>query len=447
MEEGMKYTVSVEGYDMNGFGIARIENKVVFIEGAMKEENVVCEITHVHKKYAFAKTVKVLTASVNRIPSCCPYSEQCGGCDLLHMNYWTECEIKENRVKESLKGRIGVKFNPIISSTSVLGYRNKVMVPFARDENEVVFGFYEKNSHKIIPMKQCPISSEPANRILYLVERYLTLFHISVYDEATHSGIFKEVMIRHTALKEYMVVLVVAQKICLDGLVELLVAEVKEIKSIFMNINFEKTNVVLSDHYELLYGSNVILEDILGLKFEVSPASFMQVNHSQCERLYSEALRMADLNKHMTVIDAYCGMGSITLNIAKYARKVYGIEVVEAAIRNANRNKERNHISNAEFICGKCEEEITKLANREQIDVIFFDPPRKGCDIRFLKTIMDMKIAKIIYISCNIATAARDIAVLEQGGYILKEATPVDLFSRTSHVESICSLVLKTETK
>lgn len=445
MEVGMTYTASVESFDMNGFGVAHIENRVVFIDGAMKEELILCEITNVHKKYAFAKTLKILKASENRIISCCPYSERCGGCDLLHMNYRTECEIKENRVRESLKGRSYVKFNPIIAADAVLEYRNKVMVPFARYEDDVVFGFYEKNSHKIIPIKQCRISSEPANRILYLVERYLSLFHISLYDETTHTGIFKEVMIRHTSLREYMVVLVVTQKHDFSGLVQLLSAEVKEIKSIYLNVNSAQTNVVLSDRYELLYGNEIILEDILGLKFQVSPATFMQVNHKQCERLYSEALRMADLNGTMTVIDAYCGMGSITLNIAKYVHKVYGIEVVEAAIRNANQNKKLNHISNAEFICGKCEDEITKLVRRERIDVIFFDPPRKGCDIRFLKTVIGMKIAKIVYISCNIATAARDIAVLEQGGYVLKEVTPVDLFSRTSHVESIASLVLKTE--
>ena len=198
-------------------------------------------------------------------------------------------------------------------------------------------------------------------------------------------------------------------------------------------------------NFKLLYGNPVIIEDILGLKFQVSPSSFMQVNHKQCEALYSEALRMANITKNMNVIDAYCGMGSITLNIAKNANKVYGIEIVEQAIKNANENKLLNNISNAEFICGKCEDEITKLVNKEKIDVIVFDPPRKGCDPKFLDTVIKMAIPKIVYISCNIATAKRDIDILEKNGYQLKEVTPVDLFSRTSHVEVVTMLELKTD--
>ena len=204
-----------------------------------------------------------------------------------------------------------------------------------------------------------------------------------------------------------------------------------------------KTNVVLSNDYELLYGNPTLVENILGLDFEVYPASFMQVNHNQAEKLYSEALRLAKLNKNMNVIDAYCGMGSITLNIAKEVSHVYGIEIVNDAIINANNNKVRNNITNATFIVGKCEEEIKKLVNKEKIDLIFFDPPRKGCAKEFLETVIEMKIPKIVYISCGIATAARDIEILVNNGYELKEITPVDLFSKTSHVESIATLTLK----
>ena len=202
----------------------------------------------------------------------------------------------------------------------------------------------------------------------------------------------------------------------------------------------EKTNVVLGDKYKLLYGNKVILEDILTHKFQVSPQSFMQVNHDQCERLYMEALRLADLRNDMTVIDAYCGMGSITLNIARRVKKVYGIEIVESAIENAKENMKLNNITNAEFICGACEDEIVNLVNKEKIDAIFFDPPRKGCDTKFLDTVIKMQIPQIIYISCNVATCARDCAYLEDNGYKVMEATPVDLFSRTLHVETVCLL-------
>jgi 23S rRNA (uracil1939-C5)-methyltransferase len=247
-------------------------------------------------------------------------------------------------------------------------------------------------------------------------------------------------MIRHTALNEYMVVLVTTANHDFSELVKYLTSMFPMIKSIYLNINPVKTNVVLSNEYKLLYGRPTITEEILGLKFNVSPSSFMQVNHDQCEALYSKALELADLKPDMNVIDAYCGMGSITLNIAKHVNKVYGIEIVEDAIRNANENKKLNNIENAEFICGKCEEEITKLVNKEKMDVIFFDPPRKGCDINFLNTVISMKIPKIVYISCNIATCARDCKLLLEHGYEIKEVVPVDLFSRTSHVECVVLL-------
>jgi len=446
MEIGNTYKVLIDSYDVNGYGVAHIDKKIVFVEGAMEGEEVICEITNSHKKYAFAKVNRILQKSDKRIESLCPYSEYCGGCDLLYMDYSVEASIKENKVKQTLRKFKDVKYNSLIKPDNIYGYRNKVMVPFQRDEeDDVISGFYEKKSHNIIPMEKCIISADLDNKILHFIKGYLSLFHISICNEQKHEGIFREVMIRHTSLNEYMIVLVVTKEIDFSNLVNLLTKEFKEIKSIYLNINPDKTNVVLSNDFKLLYGNKVIIENILGLSFEVSASSFMQVNHKQCERLYQEAFRMANLNSDMNVIDAYCGMGSITLNIAKNVNHVYGIEVVESAIINANKNKELNNISNATFICGKCEDEIVKLVNKEKIDVIFFDPPRKGCDEKFLSTVVSMNIPKIVYISCNVATMARDIGYLENKGYKLLEATPVDLFSRTSHVEVVTLLELKTD--
>ena len=444
MEINETYKLTINGYDMNGYGVAKLDNRVIFVEKAMDGEVVIAKITNVHKKYAFAVMIKLLSPSKNRIEPLCPYSQLCGGCDLLHIDYETEKIIKENKVKQALKRREDIIYNPIISSNKIYGYRNKIMIPYVKDEeDDVVYGFYEKKSHKVISMDKCIISSDLDNKILYFINRYLNIFHISIYNEVTHKGLFREVMIRHTALNEYMVVLVVTDNHDFNDLVQYLIDEFKEIKSIYLNINKENNNVILSNEFKLIYGKATITENILGLKFSVSPQSFMQVNHDQCEKLYEEAFRMANLNKNMNVIDAYCGMGSITLNIAKHVNYVYGIEVVPEAIDNANKNKEINGISNVSFICGKCEDEIVKLANKENIDVVFFDPPRKGCDIKFLNTIISMKIKKIVYISCNIATAARDIEILEKNGYELKEVTPTDLFSKTSHVECVCSLSLR----
>ena len=444
MDVNKTYKLQIEDYDMNGFGISHLDNKVIFVEGAMKDEEVIAKITNIHKKYAFAEAVRILTKSELRIDPICPYFNECGGCDLMHMPYEIEKQIKEKKVKNTLRLTDSVKFNPIISNDNILGYRNKVMVPFLRTvDDEVVYGFYAKKSHFIIPMDKCLISNDIANNIIHLINRYLNVFHISIYDELTNTGLFREVMIRNTKNNDFMVVLVVTKDYNFKGLIDLLTSEFPQIKSIYLNINSKQTNVVLSNEFKLIYGDSVIIENILGLKFQVSASSFMQVNHDQCEKLYTEAFRLANLNENMNVIDAYCGMGSITLNIAKRVKHVTGIEVVESAIINANENKKINNIDNADFICGKCEDEILHLASQKQIDAIFVDPPRKGCDITFIDTVIKMQIPKIVYISCNVATLQRDVEILKKNGYELKEVTPCDLFSRNSHIETVALLSLK----
>ena len=446
MKPSDTYNLKIDSFDVNGYGVAHYDNKVIFVMGAMAGETVIAQIVNVHKKYAFAETIEIIEASSLRISPKCPYYEACGGCDLMHMNYDCEASIKYNKVKQSLKNIVGSSFevSPIIKASNNYGYRNKVMIPFMRDEDlDVLYGFYEKNSHNIVSIDKCIISDDISNAITAFVCKYLNVMYVSIYNEEKHEGLFKELMIRHTALNEYMVVLVTTAYYDFKELVDYLVSMFPMIKSVYLNINPIKTNVVLSNEYKLLYGFSTITEEILGLKFKVSPSSFMQVNHDQCEALYKKAIELADLKPDMNVIDAYCGMGSITLNIAKHVNKVYGIEIVEDAIINANENKKINNIDNVEFICGKCEEEITKLVNKEKMDVIFFDPPRKGCDVKFLNTVISMKIPKIVYISCNIATCARDCKVLLENGYEIKDVVPVDLFSRTSHVETVVLLNAK----
>lgn len=444
MHEGETYKVIIESYDVNGYGVCHINDLVVFVKNSLVDEEVIIKITNVHKKYAFSECIKVLKESSHRIKPVCPYYGLCGGCDLMHVDYETECLIKENKLKLSFRKFPNCKINNIISNPKILGYRNKVMVPFGiNEDDEKIWGFYQKNSHDIIPMDNCLISDDLSNKIINFINRYLNIFHISIYNEKEHKGLFKEVMVRHTALNEYMVVLVTTKDYDFSKLIDYLISEFKEIKSIYLNINPEKTNVVLSNTYKLLYGIPQITEDILGLKFMVSPQSFLQVNHDQCEALYKEVLRMANINKKMNVIDAYCGIGSITLNLAKNAKYVYGIEIVKEAIENANKNKLLNEIDNCSFICGKCEEEIIKISLNEKVDVIVFDPPRKGCDIEFLKTVINMEIPNIVYVSCNVATLARDVEILMKNGYELIEATPVNLFGSTLHVECVAHLILK----
>ena len=444
MKIGETYKVLIDNFDINGYGVAHIDSKVVFVEGAVEGETVIAKITSVHKRFIFAECIRVLDVSPKRKEPECPYYKYCGGCDMMHVGYETEAEIKTNRVVQTLRG-FDYKLNPIIKARDIHGYRNKIMIPFTKDEDDTtLYGFYEKKSHDIISIDNCLISNDKSNEIVSFIAKYLNIFHISIYNEEKHEGLFREVMVRNTALNEYMVVLVTTEYYDFSKLIEYLTNEFDCIKSIYLNINSIKTNVVLSQDYKLLFGKPQVTEEILGLKFNVSPSSFMQVNHDQCESLYREALKLADLKPNMNVIDAYCGMGSITLNIAKSVNHVYGIEIVPDAITNANSNKELNGISNATFILGKCEEKIKELVNTEKIDLIFFDPPRKGCDIEFLKTVIEMGIPKIVYVSCNIATAARDIKILENAGYKLNCVTPVDLFARTLHVEVVSVLVKKT---
>lgn len=438
------YKVIIESFDVNGYGVTHIDDKVIFVLYALEDEEVLIKIINEHKKYAFAEAVEILKKSPHRVLSLEEIKELSGEIDLAHIDYETELKIKENKVKNTLK-LDGYKFNSIIKSDKINHYRNKIMVPFQSINNgedyEVISGFYEKKSHHIIDSNNDILSNETANNIIYLIKRYLMLFHVPIYNEETKKGIFKEVMIRNTINNDYMVVLIVTKKYDFSNLIEILTNEFKEIKSIYININDNKNNVLLADEFILIYGDKTITENILGLNFEVLPKAFMQVNHDQCEKLYLEALRMAELKKDMNVIDAYCGIGSITLNIAKSVNHVYGIEIVDDAIISANKNKELNNIYNVDFILGSCEDEIVKLSNKNNIDLIIFDPPRKGCDKKFIDTVAEMKIKKIVYISCNIATAKRDIDILISRGYELKEVTPVDLFSRCSHVETITLLV------
>ncbi len=447
MEEGKIVKLEIEGYDMNGLGVAKHDGIIVFVSKALKGETVLAEITNVHKKYSFAKTTKILIPSSVRIDPVCPYIEGCGGCDLLHMKYDIECQVKEDKVKNAFRKILEkqkVKLNPIIRNEQTLGYRNKVMMPFGYDEDEnVIYGFYEKLSHNLISIDQCKISNPYVNEVVEFIRKYVSVMHIKIYDEIKHTGIFRGVMVRNNYKNEMMVVLIVTKYVDFSKLLEYISTDFPLVRSMYLNINPNQTNVMLSDEYIHIYQDKTITENILGLKFNVSAGSFMQVNHDNCEKLYLEAFRMAKLTKDMNVIDAYCGMGSITLNIAKQVNHVYGIEIVEAAIENANYNKELNNIPNATFICGPCEEEIQKLTHLEKIDCIFFDPPRKGCDQKFLDTVIAMKIPRIIYISCNISTAARDITYLLDHQYTLQEATPCDLFSRTSHTEVISLLELK----
>lgn len=444
MQVGEILNVKIDDYDHEGLGVAHINNMPIFIPNAIPGEMVKIKVNRVTKNLAMADNLEIISKSDKRSTNICPYYESCGGCNIMHMDYQSQIEFKTTITKRTIKKVSGLE--PVVRdcemNRDIYGYRNKIIVPFGMENSTIISGFYEAKSHNIVNMDKCMIEPEISREIIGYLKELIIKYNLSIYDEATNKGLVRNVMLRVSFDGNVMVVLVVTNNFKqAKNIADDLSDKFKCIKSVYLNINNKKTNVVLQDEYIHILGDKVLIEKINGLKFEVHPNSFLQINHYQCERMYKKAIELASITPDDVVIDAYCGIGSISLNIAKKAKYVYGIEVVKEAIDNANRNMKLNDISNASFICGKCEDEIEKLVNNKKIDIIFFDPPRKGCDINFLNTVIKAKIERIVYISCKTSTFARDVKYLCDNGYEIEEVIPFDLFSHSVHVESVTLLV------
>lgn len=442
-------TVKIEDYDHEGRGIAIYDGFPIFIEKALLNETLLVTINYINSSYAKAYINKIVIPTPFRNDNVCPYYNECGGCNIFHMDYEEQLRFKKNMVIKTFKNvaRMDVEVADVVRNPHPYHYRNKIIVPFGKRNGHVISGFYEAKSHNIIPQDSCLIENELARPIINLIKNELEERNVSIYDENTHKGLVRNVMLRATKNNDLMLVLIVTKK---NPVLNIILAKCydtyKEIKSVYLNINDNKTNVILNQNgFIHLYGEKYIIEEINNLKFMVHPNSFLQVNHDQAQAMYNKALSyIADSNNN-NVIDAYCGIGSISLNLTQKAGHVYGIEIVPQAVVNANENKKINNISNATFICGKCEDEIEKLVNIKDIDTIVVDPPRKGCEKKFLDTIIKMKIRKIIYISCLTQSLARDAKYLSEFGYQIDEVTPFDLFSHSYHTENVCLLTLKNK--
>lgn len=444
MNVGDIYDVIIDDYDHEGLGIAHINNFPIFIDNAIPGEKIKIKINRVTKNLAMASNIEILEKSDKRNESICPYYDLCGGCNIMHLNYDEQIRFKTLIVKRTFHKVAGIDPNVFECSRNrdIYGYRNKIIVPLGMKDNKIISGFYEEKSHKIVPMDKCMIEPGIASDIIEFIKKELKENNISIYDETKHTGLMRNIMLRVSSLGDVMVVFVSTKnfKEITDISIRLM-DEFNCIKSIYLNINDKITNVVLQEKFIHILGDKHLIEDINGLKFLVHPNSFLQINHYQCEKMYEKAITLANIKDTDTVIDAYCGIGSISLNIAKKAKFVYGIEVVPQAIENAKNNMKLNGITNAKFICGKCEDEIDKIVKNENIDVMVFDPPRKGCDKRFLDTVIKTKVKRIVYISCKLSTLARDVKILMDNGYELQEVYPFDLFSHSVHVESVALLV------
>lgn len=439
--------VVFEDLTHDGAGVAKVDGYPLFVPNGLPGEKAKIKVVKVNKSYGYGRLIELYEKSPDRVEPECPLYGACGGCQLQHLSYSGQLKAKEKQVRDVLE-RIGklehVKIHPVLGMGEPWRYRNKSQVPVGEREGGLVAGFYKKRTHEIIDMETCLIQQGKNDEVIRKVKEICEKYGIPPYDEVRHKGVLRHIMARYGhATGEVMVVLITRtedlpfrKKIVAD-----IVSQIDGVKSIIQNVNDKKTNVILGEKTRVLWGRDVIYDLIGNIKFAISAKSFYQVNPEQTKVLYEKALEYADLTGEETVIDAYCGIGTISLFLAQKAKKVYGVEIVPEAIEDAKRNAELNGITNVEFTVGKAEEVIPAWYEEGiAADVLVVDPPRKGCDEALLETILAMKPEKVVYVSCNPATLARDLRILEDGGYRTVEVQPVDMFAQTTHVETVARI-------
>ena len=439
------YEAEICDYTAEGQGIARIEGCVVFIPNAICGERVRVRIEKAQKTWASGKIVELLERSEHRVNRECPVAKLCGGCDFWHMDYEEECRLKQERVRQALERIGGVKVNelPLLSAPTCYGYRNKAQYPLSTHKGRPYAGFFRAGSHQVIENDRCLILPEEMDRVKDTVIGYMTRYGVSAYDEGTHTGLARHIYVRRGVVSGELLVCLAVNGRKLP-FAEKLIEELKKIPgftTLVLSVNTKKSNVVLGEEFIPLYGQGWIEDTLCGLKFRLSPRSFYQVNHHQAQRLYQAAISLAEITKEDTVLDLYCGVGTITLAMASAAGRVIGVEVVPQAVEDAKENAKRNGIQNAEFLCGDAGQAALALeAKGIRADVAVVDPPRKGLNADTIEALSRMKPRRIVYVSCDPATLARDVALLREKGYTLKNAMAADLFPRCAHVESIVCL-------
>ena len=442
LAKNQEHTVTIEGYGEGGMGVARIDGRVVFVHGALRGEKCRVLILKTLKSVAFAKVLEVLEPSSERITPDCPYFPRCGGCTYRHIRYEEELRLKKQRVQDNLS-RIGgsdVTVEEILGAQDTLRYRNKAQYPVSKDG---AVGFYRARTHEVIECEHCLLVKPEADAAAEALREYMQSCRVAGYDEKTGRGLVRHLYIRSNAAGESLVcVLVNGDKLPKeDRLVTLLRDACPKCTGIVLGTNTKKGNVILGDRYRTLWGSDRLEDTLCGKTFRLSVPSFYQVNRVQAERLYAKAIEFAGLTGQETVLDLYCGAGTITLALSDHAKKVLGAEIVPEAIDDARENAARNGVKNAEFFCGDASDVAKKLA-RENLrpDVITVDPPRKGLAADVVESIAEMQPQRVVYVSCDSATMARDVKRLADLGYTAQRACVVDMFPRADHVETVVLL-------
>lgn len=476
-------TIEIEDIGTDGAGIGKADGYTLFVKDAVIGDIIKAKVIKAKKTYGYARLMEIITPSKDRVEPVCPVARQCGGCQIQQMSYSAQLKYKQKLVRDNL-ARIGgitdCEVLPVIGMENPFNYRNKAQYPVGRNKDgKVVIGFYAGRTHSIVDYTQCAIGAPENAQILEKIRTFITENNISVYDEQSHKGLIRHILIRtgkHTG--QIMVCLIINGKTLphADKLADCL-KDISGMSSIMININKERTNVILGSECSVIWGNSYIEDSICGIMFRISPLSFFQVNPVQTEKLYLKALEYAELTGNETVWDLYCGIGTISLLMATKARKLYGVEIVPQAIEDAKNNALRNSLNNAEFFVGKAEEVVPRIydedmkkAENESVDskesskensglpdsasdesvmrinpdVVVVDPPRKGCDETLLDTIVKMNPKRIVYVSCDSATLARDLKYLAANGYEIARVQPVDQFAHTVHVETVVKLVRKT---
>ena len=442
LAKNQEHTVTIEGYGEGGMGVARIDGRVVFVHGALRGEKCRVLILKTLKSVAFAKVLEVIEPSSERITPDCPYFPRCGGCTYRHIRYEEELRLKKQRVQDNLS-RIGgsdVTVEEILGARDTLRYRNKAQYPVSKDG---AVGFYRARTHEVIECEHCLLVKPEADAAAEALREYMQSCRVAGYDEKTGRGLVRHLYIRSNAAGESLVcVLVNGDKLPKeDRLVTLLRDACPKCTGIVLGTNTKKGNVILGDRYRTLWGSDRLEDTLCGKTFRLSVPSFYQVNRIQAERLYAKAIEFAGLTGQETVLDLYCGAGTITLALSDHAKKVLGAEIVPEAIDDARENAARNGVKNVEFFCGDASDVAKKLA-RENLrpDVITVDPPRKGLAADVVESIAEMQPGRVVYVSCDSATMARDVKRLADLGYTAQRACAVDMFPRADHVETVVLL-------
>ncbi len=420
------------------------DGMAVFVPLSVPGEKLSVRILKVKKTYAFGKIEGIIEASPSRIDVDCPYFSKCGGCVWRHIKYDEECKIKEQRVKDAVEriGGIKTKFNPIIRNDLINRYRNKAQLPIGLStNNEIQLGFYAFHSHRIIDCKDCMLQPKEFEKVMNITREFIKISNNDIYNENTGKGRLRHLYIRKGEVTNELMVCYVVNSNGLkqeDKLIEMLKNDLPNLKTVIINSNREKTNVILGSKNRVAYGNGYITDELCSTKFKISPFSFWQVNRRQAEKLYNKVSEYANLSSDDILLDLYCGTGTIGLTMARKCKKLVGVEIVEDAVKDAEENSKLNNIDNAKFICSDAPKAV-QILEKDGLkpDVIILDPPRKGCGEELVNTIGKMSPKRIVYVSCDPATLARDLKFFSEIGYTTQEITPCDMFSRTAHVETV----------